>query len=200
MTRLYWAAAKSLRSLEQAARASYIAASPRQRTVYLGASAVLSGLVLAMLIILVSNTAKPPVEDLDKSIPHDLAASNNNVATTAPPVAPALVVEAPAPAQKKVIRQKKIQPAEKKLARTRSLEETTAINSGAPALVSISVLPWGEVYLDGRMQGVSPPLAELQVVPGKHEIEIRNTSFPVYKKLFLVKSGGVLKIRHKFGG
>ncbi|MEQ1838263.1 MAG: hypothetical protein ABL858_08025, partial [Candidatus Nitrotoga sp.] len=98
-----------------------------------------------------------------------------------------------------IIQKKKIEPFKKELARTRSLEETTAIHSGKPALISLSVLPWGEVYLDGRMQGVSPPLAEMQVVPGKHEIEIRNATFPIYKKVFLVKSGGVLRIQHKFG-
>ena len=85
-----------------------------------------------------------------------------------------------------------------KSARIRTLEETTAINSGAPGLVTLAVSPWGEIYLDGRIQGVSPPLLKLQVVPGTHEVEIRNTSFPPYSQVFLVKSGGVIKIKHKF--
>jgi hypothetical protein len=80
------------------------------------------------------------------------------------------------------------------IARVRTLEETT----GAAAVMSLVVLPWGEVYLDGRMQGVSPPLIELQVAPGKHEIEIRNASFPVYKQTIQVKVGEKLKIKHTF--
>ena len=88
--------------------------------------------------------------------------------------------------------------ADNKFSRTRTLEETKAINTGEPALVSVAVTPWGEVYLDGRMQGVSPPLAELRVTPGKHEIEIRNTTFPVYRQSFQVKAGGQIKIKHKF--
>ncbi len=83
-------------------------------------------------------------------------------------------------------------------AKVRTLEETAAVKPGDAALVSIAVTPWGEVYLDGRMQGVSPPLAELQVAPGKHEIEIRNTTFPVHTKNIYVKAGEKIKIKHKF--
>lgn len=95
---------------------------------------------------------------------------------------------------------KQTAPAEKKVqgvkqsSRVRTLAETT----GAPAVVSLVVLPWGEVYLDGRMQGVSPPLLELQVVAGKHEIKIRNTTFPAYTQVIKVKSGEKIKIKHTF--
>lgn len=184
VTRIYRTAANTLHSVEQAARAGYVAASPQQRMLYIGGVAIFLGLLLAMLITLISNTAKPSVE------PTSVLAINNKDSAVVP------LAAATAPA---IIRKKKIEPFKKELARTRSLEETTAINSGKPALISLSVLPWGEVYLDGRMQGVSPPLAEMQVVPGKHEIEIRNATFPIYKKVFLVKSGGVLRIQHKFG-
>jgi hypothetical protein len=80
------------------------------------------------------------------------------------------------------------------IARVRTLEETT----GAAAVMSLVVLPWGEVFLDGRRQGVSPPLIELQVAPGKHEIEIRNANFPVYKQIIQAKVGEKLKIQHTF--
>lgn len=194
VTRIYLTAANTLQSVEQAARAGYVAASPQQRMLYIGWVAVLLGLVLAMLITLISNVAKPSVESTSVK---ESAVVPLTAATSSAPVSG--VVAATAPAKKRIIRQKKIEPLKKEFARTRSLEETTAINSGKPALISLSVLPWGEIYLDGRMQGVSPPLAEMQVVPGKHEIEIRNATFPVYKKVFFVKSGGVLRIQHKFG-
>jgi hypothetical protein len=82
----------------------------------------------------------------------------------------------------------------KKDPRIRTLAETT----GAPAVVSLGILPWGEIYLDGRMQGVSPPLMELQVVEGQHEIKIRNTTFPTVTRIITVKSGEKIKIRHRF--
>lgn len=81
----------------------------------------------------------------------------------------------------------------KKIARVRTLEETAGV-----AVVNISVQPWGDVYLDGKMQGVSPPLIELQVSAGKHEIEIRNMTFPVYKQTLNLKAGEKKPIKHKF--
>lgn len=80
------------------------------------------------------------------------------------------------------------------IARVRTLEETT----GAAVVMNLVILPWGEVYLDGRMQGISPPLMELQVAPGKHEIEIRNANFPAYKQVIQAKVGEKLKIKHTF--
>lgn len=66
------------------------------------------------------------------------------------------------------------------------------------AQVKIVAIPWGEVYLDGKMQGVSPPLTELNVPQGQHKIEIRNTIFPSYTQSIQVKAGDRIKIRHKF--
>ncbi len=78
--------------------------------------------------------------------------------------------------------------------RIRTLAETT----GGPAVVSLAIQPWGEVYLDGKLQGVSPPLLELQVVAGKHGLEIKNGPFPPYKQVFKAKSGAKIKIKHNF--
>lgn len=66
------------------------------------------------------------------------------------------------------------------------------------AQVKIVAIPWGEVYLDGKIQGVSPPLTELNVTQGRHKIEIRNTIFPSYTQSIQVKAGDRIKIRHKF--
>jgi len=102
--------------------------------------------------------------------------------------APALAVKvAPPPPEKKI-------QGVKESARIRTLEDTT----GGPAVISLAILPWGEVYLDGKKQGVSPPLMELQVVAGRHTLEIRNSTFPVHKKVISVKPGANIKIRHSF--
>jgi serine/threonine-protein kinase len=82
----------------------------------------------------------------------------------------------------------------KESARIRTLEDTT----GGPAVISLSILPWGEIYLDGKKQGVSPPLMELQVVAGRHTLEIRNTTFPAHKEDIRVKPGANIIIRHSF--
>jgi hypothetical protein len=75
---------------------------------------------------------------------------------------------------------------------------TPADKPPAPASLSFGIAPWGEVYVDGNKKGVSPPMNNLQVAPGKHQIEIRNTHFPPYKQSADLKPGEQLKIRHKF--
>jgi hypothetical protein len=45
------------------------------------------------------------------------------------------------------------------------------------ARLALAITPWEEVYVDGRKKGVSPPLAEVKLAPGKHVVEIRNTAF-----------------------
>ncbi|MDH4284061.1 MAG: PEGA domain-containing protein [Gallionellaceae bacterium] len=84
------------------------------------------------------------------------------------------------------------------LATVRTLEETMAAEPRSAAIVSLAITPWGEIYLDGRMQGVSPPLTELHVAPGKHEIEIRNTTFPAYVEKVQLKANEKVKIKYKF--
>ncbi len=81
--------------------------------------------------------------------------------------------------------------------------ETTALdkavdNIPASITVSIGIAPWGEVYVDGKKKGVSPPLNSLKLAPGKHQIEIRNTTFPPYKQIVDLKPGNRLKIKHIF--
>lgn len=98
------------------------------------------------------------------------------------------------PKSKKTAATEKTERHAKKNERVRTLAETT----GAPAVVSLGILPWGEIYLDGRMQGVSPPLLELQVAEGKHEIRIRNTTFPAVTRVITVKAGEKIKIKYRF--
>ena len=39
---------------------------------------------------------------------------------------------------------------------------------------------------------------ELRLPPGKHVIEIRNTTFAPYRETIEVAASGVLRIKHKF--
>ncbi len=67
-----------------------------------------------------------------------------------------------------------------------------------PATVSLAVAPWGEIHIDGRLHGVSPPLQELELVPGRHRIEIRNGGFAPHVEVVTARSGERLRIKHKF--
>ena len=136
-----------------------------------GAAALI--VILISVPVIVWMRGGPPAED-SRTIPSPTSIATPEVAKKA---------ETPAPASKQ---QKKTE---------------TATNVEMPATsatLSFGIAPWGEVYVDGDKKGVSPPLNNLQVAPGKHLIEIRNTSFPPYKQTVDLKPGEQLKIRHKF--
>lgn len=64
--------------------------------------------------------------------------------------------------------------------------------------LALAVTPWGEIYVDGKPEGVSPPLNELKLPVGKHTIEIRNPGFPAYSQTLDVEPESTRKIKHKF--
>ena len=70
--------------------------------------------------------------------------------------------------------------------------------ASTPATVSFAVSPWGEVHVDGKMHGVSPPLQELELAPGRHRIEVRNSASQPHVVTVNAKSGERIRIKHKF--
>jgi len=66
------------------------------------------------------------------------------------------------------------------------------------ATLSVVALPWAEVYVDGTKLGVSPPLRSIPVKPGKHKVELRNSSFPAHVETVEAKAGTEVSIRHRF--
>jgi hypothetical protein len=80
------------------------------------------------------------------------------------------------------------------------LEETpgAVAEVAAPAMVSFAISPWGEVHIDGKLRGISPPLRNVDLTPGRHRVEIRNANFPPHVEIVDAKSGGRIRIRHKF--
>ena len=70
--------------------------------------------------------------------------------------------------------------------------------TGSRAFVALAITPWGEVFIDGKSVGVSPPLNEIELLPGRRVIEIRNGNFPPYKQRVDLKAQQKIKIRYKF--
>jgi class 3 adenylate cyclase len=66
------------------------------------------------------------------------------------------------------------------------------------ALVMLAISPWGEVYVDGKSAGVSPPLREIELAPGKHTIVVRNGDFKAFQEDVELRSNQTLRIKHKF--
>jgi hypothetical protein len=72
----------------------------------------------------------------------------------------------------------------------------------APALntvaVRINVMPWGEVWVDGKRAGDSPPIKQLDLAPGRYELELRNGSFAPFRQQVDVKANQPLSVEHRF--
>jgi Adenylate and Guanylate cyclase catalytic domain/PEGA domain len=66
------------------------------------------------------------------------------------------------------------------------------------ARLELAVAPWGEVLVDGRSRGISPPLRTLDLAPGAHTVEIRNSTFPSHVEQVEIKPGEAVRIKHRF--
>jgi len=77
-------------------------------------------------------------------------------------------------------------------------KKKSIIPTPTSANLTFTVLPWGEVFIDGKRLGASPPLKKIKLSPGKHQIEIKNATFSPYRKTVQLKAGESMKIRHKF--
>jgi serine/threonine-protein kinase len=62
----------------------------------------------------------------------------------------------------------------------------------------LTVSPWGEIYIDGKLRGTTPPLAELELPPGRHRVEIRNSAQLPYHTFVELQAGDTQRIRHAF--
>jgi len=70
--------------------------------------------------------------------------------------------------------------------------------SGEPATVTLAISPWGQIFVNGQMRGVSPPLQQLELPPGKHRIEVKNSGAQTHVVSLNAKAGERLRIKYKF--
>jgi hypothetical protein len=65
-------------------------------------------------------------------------------------------------------------------------------------MVKLAISPWGEVWVDGRSAGVTPPLTQLSLPPGEHKITIRNGDAPPFSQTIVVQAGKTARVKHQF--
>ena len=72
--------------------------------------------------------------------------------------------------------------------------------AAAPATgrMVLDIKPWGEVYVDGRKRGLSPPLKNLQLPEGRYRVEVRNPAAATIARDVEVKAGRSTTIAHTF--
>ena len=64
--------------------------------------------------------------------------------------------------------------------------------------VRLRIDPWGIVFVNGRSIGISPPLKEIKLAPGKYKIEVKNTTFTPYLTNIEVKAKEDVGVKYKF--
>lgn len=82
-------------------------------------------------------------------------------------------------------------------------ELAPAAAQAAPAVhakLAFKVVPYGDIYLDGKKVGRTPPLAELPVSAGSHKLEIHGDGMPFIANYSIdLKAGETKQIWTKFG-
>jgi class 3 adenylate cyclase len=77
-------------------------------------------------------------------------------------------------------------------------EPAAAPTDSGGAVLTLAIAPWGQVFVDGKPRGVSPPVQELELTPGRHRIEVRNSASQPHAVTVTAKPGERLRIKHKF--
>jgi hypothetical protein len=83
----------------------------------------------------------------------------------------------------------------------RAMQPTAKVpeqQSGGTARLILAVSPRGEIYIDGKYLGTTPPLTTFDLEPGMHRIEVRSGSRRPYLTYMTVQAGEVRRIRHDF--
>jgi class 3 adenylate cyclase len=111
-----------------------------------------------------------------------------------PAAAPPKAAPAPAPKKKPAAKAPRVQA----VAAAKPESAPAPAPVVAAGVIQLAILPWGEVFVDGRSRGVSPPLRSLELPPGAHTVEVRNTAFPTYTQRVEVRSGEPVRLRHRF--
>lgn len=187
---------------------------------------VAGGLALVVLVlgILVATKKPSSPEGMVASAPASseaTAAPAKPIVIPAPsePIKPAAEAAAPAKPDAKVLEQKpaagqvpapapakadatpaeaaKADAARAEAAKAEAAKTLTA-SAAPPATLVFSVQPWGEIFVDGKSRGVTPPMKSLKLPPGKYKLEVRNTTFPVHAENLDLKTRDEITVRHRF--
>jgi serine/threonine-protein kinase len=111
--------------------------------------------------------------------------------------APATTAQRPAAAPRSVATHEAPRRAAKPTAAPVAAPEPLAV-APATGIVHIAVTPWGQVEVDGRDAGTTPPLNQLALSEGSHQITIRNADFPPHTVRVNVNATQPVTLKHRF--
>ena len=148
--------------------------------------------------------ASAPAEENTQAIPpqpEPMAQSGARTLVEAAPPPPKTVVEPKPKADEKSARKRASQAEKSKLAKadTAKKSDTPPTPTAAgEASLTLAISPWGEVFVDGKRLGISPPLRNLKLPSGKHTILIVNETFKPYSQTIDLEPNNTHKIKYKF--
>ncbi|MEP7099177.1 MAG: serine/threonine-protein kinase, partial [Burkholderiales bacterium] len=158
------------------------------------ASVTSGGIVIPEQILVLSPAAGPAAS----------AAAEPASAAAVTPATPKASVSAkdlkpasPKETPKETPKQKRAREAREREARGAAATPAAAVSAPTGTL-RIAISPWGEVEVDGRRMGTSPPLTELSLPAGRHQVVLRNTDLPAYSTTVNVTADQPVTLKHKF--
>jgi len=81
---------------------------------------------------------------------------------------------------------------------TAALIDQPAQDTARTGVVKFANAPWGEIRVDGKVKGASPPLTQMHLSAGRHRIEVRNANLKPHIEEVLVTPGQSATVRHRF--
>src|SRR5690606_19279492 len=77
---------------------------------------------------------------------------------------------------------------------------TAKVSEPRPSMARLilDVSPRGEIYIDGKHYGTTPPVTTVVLEPGMRQIEVRSGSRKPYLTYMMVQAGDERRIRHNF--
>jgi len=70
--------------------------------------------------------------------------------------------------------------------------------TAAPVRVDLQIRPWGEVFVDGKPTGVTPPMDKIELEQGRHHIEIHHEPSPAWSFDLDVHGNDPIRFEHDF--
>ena len=135
------------------------------------------------------NSAKAPAPAAESAIPSTSSVTNS--ATESKPAPPASVAATAPPT---ALPAKEIPAVEI----AKSGVKSAAKPLMAQGVIAYSIQPWGDVYVNGRSVGASPPLKQSKLAPGTYRVEIKNTTLPSYVTTVEVTSKETVSVKYRF--
>ena len=182
------------------------------------AASILGALVLALVVASVMKKPTEPTTPqaaVTTSIAQPAATATNPAAVSqdnakpSEPVPAAAAISAPASPSPSVLLSGSDTTGSSldaaKITKSASAKESAAEVAKAAALKSadqgtlrLRIDPWGLVFVNGRSIGLSPPLKEYKLAPGKYKIQVKNTTFAPFETSIEIRAKDDVGIKYKF--